>query len=280
MQRNRLLTKLDCIVNYFGDKKTGLHGEYKEWASTGSPHPEKAMQKVVMGLSKLEIQQMLREMNVKFEAEESYVSLKNRLQQENHSLWLKSVSARMSADGKKERTVVRKRKRIDPLKEAVDGGQSEASEPIEPASRPTERSSTVNGKTSRRQPRIEKPMAGKPWKDVANGTEPFNRKKKVFETVLRRAGNSCERCGSKPGVGNTDDSLAPYHIVPLEQGGEHSSKNVVALCPDCLKATVDDPDPKTIKALKRRTRAKLYDSVKVERRATRRSRRRSLRDRR
>ncbi|WP_054690946.1 hypothetical protein [Desulfosarcina cetonica] len=45
-----------------------------------------------MTLSKLEIQQMLREMNVKFDADETYDELKQRLQKENHSLWLKSVS--------------------------------------------------------------------------------------------------------------------------------------------------------------------------------------------
>jgi hypothetical protein len=43
-----------------------------------------------MTLSKLEIQQMLREMNVKFDADETLDALKQRLQKEHHSLWLKS----------------------------------------------------------------------------------------------------------------------------------------------------------------------------------------------
>lgn len=63
-----------------------------------------------MTLSKLELQQMLREMNVKFSADETYEELKHRLQQENHSLWLKSVSKNRTANGGRSRVVVRRRK--------------------------------------------------------------------------------------------------------------------------------------------------------------------------
>jgi 5-methylcytosine-specific restriction endonuclease McrA len=229
-----------------------------------------------MELSKLEIQQMLREMNVTFEAEESYVSLKKKLQKENHSLWLKSVSERESTDGRKKKAVVRKRKRIDPPDETVHARYIDAAQkPITTATRCEDRPSMIRDKTPRGPLGIEKPKAGKPWKEVANGTEPFNRKKNVFETVLRRSGNCCERCGMKPAGGNAAETLEPYHILPLDRGGEHSIKNVVALCPACLKATANDPDPKTVKALKRRTRAKLYHSIKVEKKGARRSRRRT-----
>ena len=64
-----------------------------------------------MTLSKLEVQQMLREMNVKFSADETLDALKQRLQKENHSLWLKSVSGSRTADGKSEKVRVRKRKK-------------------------------------------------------------------------------------------------------------------------------------------------------------------------
>jgi hypothetical protein len=236
-----------------------------------------------MGLSKLEIQQMLREMNVKFHAEESYESLKNRLQKENHSLWLKSVSGKRTTDGKSEKTLVRKRKRVDSQKETGSKGPSNGSEtklePVERSSHQTGLSSTDQSKEARVKPRVEKPMPGKPWKEVANGTQPFNRKKKVFETVLRRAGNSCEHCGLKPDAGKAPHDLKAYHLLPLDQGGEHSIKNVVALCPDCFETVANDPEPKMIKILKRKTRAKIYDSISVEKRATRRGRHRTRRNR-
>jgi len=94
-----------------------------------------------------------------------------------------------------------------------------------------------------------------------DGTEPFNRKKKVFDSVLKRAGHRCEPCDAAA----ADFGLAPYHLLPVEQGGEHSIKNVVALCPTCLAAVEADPDPKILKELKRKTRARLYDSLQVVR---------------
>ena len=64
-----------------------------------------------MALTKLELQQMLREMNVKFKADESYDELNRRLQQEHHNLWLKSVSNGRTASGGTGKKVIRKRKK-------------------------------------------------------------------------------------------------------------------------------------------------------------------------
>ena len=83
----------------------------------------------------------------------------------------------------------------------------------------------------------------------------------------------CECCGIKAGEGTGADGLEPYYILPLRQGGEHSIKNVVALCPACRVAMENEPDPKAIKDLKRQTRSKLYDSLQVVRKKTVRPRR-------
>ena len=218
-----------------------------------------------MTLSKLELQQMLREMNIRFSAEEPYESLKQRLQQEHHNLWLKSVLGDKNADGKTDSVVVRKRKK----KTSPQGQDSSLSNTVAAAVsskkadvRPTTGDRGKPQFTYRPLP-IEKPSPGGSWKAVADGTEPFNRKKRVFESVLRRARKCCEHCGTPSNNETENVELAPYHLQALTNGGEHSIKNVVALCPACLESMEKGPDPKIIKALKRKTRAKLYDSLQV-----------------
>jgi len=229
-----------------------------------------------MALSKLEIQQMLREMNVKFGAEETYEDLKQRLQKENQSLWRKAVSENRTEDSGFKKVIVRKRKK-EPVPQDPGCDETAESDNLGPKIKPASRSDAA--RPPRRQPApprhfIEKPAPGKPWKEAADGTEPFNRKKKVFETVLRRARMSCESCGKDCDAAAGQPNLQPFYIIPREEGGEHSIKNVVALCPDCLAALQDDPDPKTIKSLKRKTRVKIYDSLEVLRKKKVRVRRR------
>ena len=218
-----------------------------------------------MALSKLEMQQMLREMNVKFSADETYEQLKQRLQEENHNRWLKSVADSRPTAGKPERVVVRKRKKEPQAQDPAPDSTTPPPKPLKesrPASRPTAAKPTHADRSYYRHP-IEKPAPGKPWKEAANGTEPFNRKKKVFESVLRRSHACCESCGHPAEETSGRKNLAPFHILPLDQGGEHSIKNVVALCPACLAAVQNEPDPKMIKELKRKARAKLYDALEV-----------------
>ena len=225
-----------------------------------------------MTLSKLEIQKMLREMNIKFDADETHEALQQRLQQENHSRWLKAMSGSRSADGRSEKILVRKRKKEVPLQAPITDPPSESVKPgPTPPAAPAYPRQPEPAHGS--QP-IDKPAPGKPWKAAADGTEPFNRKKRVFESVLKRSRMCCECCGTKTGEGSGADPLEPYHILPLMQGGEHSIKNVVALCPACRASMEKDPDPKAIKDLKRKTRSKLYDSLQVVRKKALRSRRR------
>lgn len=229
-----------------------------------------------MALNKREIQQMLREMNVKFDADASYAELKACLQQENHNLWLKSVKGQFAPECSNPRGLIRKRRRkntLPPDPQAVSpiaSVQSEASiKPIGSERRESIRRSDLASPAQR----IDKPAPGKPWKAVAEGTEPFNRKTHVFASVLRRAKMRCELCG-KPGNQTSEtDGLKPYYIQPLSRGGEHSIKNVVALCTHCWDAMGKDPETKAIKALKRKTRSKLYDSLEVVRKNVQRHRR-------
>lgn len=68
-----------------------------------------------------------------------------------------------------------------------------------------------------------------------------------------------------PGDDGQAFELKPYHIQPLSDGGEHSIKNVVALCPSCLETIDADPSAKELKELKRKTRSRLYGSLQVVR---------------
>ncbi|WP_419655603.1 uncharacterized protein Dvar_46950 [Desulfosarcina variabilis str. Montpellier] len=230
-----------------------------------------------MALSKLELQQMLREMNVKFSADETYEELKHRLQQKNHSLWLKSVSGSQTAKGGKTRVVVRKRKETRP---PADENGAPATEQRVTKPRYPERLGDGDRKqkfANRPRP-VDKPAPGQHWKSAADGTEPFNRTKNVFNSVLRRAKHCCERCGQKSASGSQAFELQPYHIQPLSEGGEHSIKNVVALCPSCLEAMDQDPSAKELKELKRKTRSRLYDSLQVVRKKKNTRRRRPASD--
>ncbi|WP_372683019.1 HNH endonuclease, partial [Desulfosarcina sp.] len=157
---------------------------------------------------------------------------------------------------------------IDPPSESVTPGTSATPGPPAAAVYPRKPESAPRSQA------IDKPEPGKPWKAAADGTEPFNRKKNVFDSVLKRSRMCCECCGTRTGEGTGSDRLEPYYILPLLQGGEHSIKNVVALCPACRSSMETDPDPKTIKELKRKTRSKLYASLQVVRKKKARSRRR------
>ncbi|MGD9878459.1 HNH endonuclease, partial [Desulfococcus sp.] len=194
----------------------------------------------------------------------TYDELKQRLQKENHSLWLKSVSGDRGTTSRDGKIRVRKRKRADASGILTDS-PCPASRKNETPEKPTPLHAHARKVGPAFRPQvIEKPVAGKPWKSVADGTEPFNRKKNVFDSVLRRCGMCCEHCGQAIAANaDPESALKPFYIQPLSEGGEHSIKNMVALCPACLEAVQKDPSPKTIKDLKRKTRSKLYDSLQV-----------------
>jgi 5-methylcytosine-specific restriction enzyme A len=220
-----------------------------------------------MALSKLEIQQMLREMNVKFDADESYEELKHRLQQEHHSLWLKSVSAKQAAGNGGKNVIVKKRRKKDSTESRADEDKVHFSKQVPTEKHPRRRlpDHGTRSEPVHRTRTIEKPEPGQPWKPAADGTQPFNRTKNVFNSVLKRAKGCCERCGKEAGQDPHRFELQPYYIQPLSEGGQHSTKNMVALCPACSAAIDADPSVKALKELKRKTRSRLYDTLQVVR---------------
>ena len=158
-----------------------------------------------MALSKLEMQQMLREMNVKFQADETTAQLKQRLQQAHHNLWLKSLSGgRPATGGAAGRRLIKKKRKQPPSLPDAHANVSAASDPPQPSPSPAQDRSGRADRPFRPRP-IDKPSPGQPWKAAGVGTEPFNRKKNVFTSVIKRAKGCCELCGCS----FADDTEAP-----------------------------------------------------------------------
>lgn len=54
------------------------------------------------------------------------------------------------------------------------------------------------------------------------------------EIVDERADGYCEFCRTEA------ESLAVHHVVPRSEGGPNVRRNLIALCPTCLKKAADD----------------------------------------
>ena len=64
----------------------------------------------------------------------------------------------------------------------------------------------------------------------------FQRNQYVVAEVLERANGVCEKCKKKaPFLKDIDGSpfLEVHHIIPLSEGGDDTTDNAIALCPNC-----------------------------------------------
>jgi 5-methylcytosine-specific restriction protein A len=66
-------------------------------------------------------------------------------------------------------------------------------------------------------------------------TEVFDGDQIVAEYAKRKAAGTCQLCNKPAPFKNRDGEpyLEVHHIIPLEEGGQDSIENVVALCPNC-----------------------------------------------
>ncbi len=223
-----------------------------------------------MELTKLEIQQMLREMHIKFPADESYESLRIRLQKENNQRWLRSISRNGNNAATTTRRIIRKRKPVLPQPQDADddGTGAEASKAVfdHPHERKYAESRSEQEFGQDLNP-DDRPAVF--VKDKKTGHDPekvFSRTKNVLESIMRRADNRCELCDIKRDSAMENGETANlelHYIIPLSEGGEHSIKNAVVLCPDCRETVNARKNPSDIKKLKRKAREKIYSSVEV-----------------
>ena len=87
---------------------------------------------------------------------------------------------------------------------------------------------------ARRQARLEKAVRRPTFTLVS--TMVFKRNPDVVAEVLERATGVCESCGENaPFQRRADGSpyLEVHHLVRLADGGEDSTENAIAICPNC-----------------------------------------------
>jgi hypothetical protein len=212
-----------------------------------------------MNLSKIELQEMLREMGLKFSPTASYEELRQMFQDENHRRWL----GQHRPDGPKR--VIRRRRtppKVAPeaappepvSPEKIEAGAAQNDPSARPAARP--------------KPRPRRELLSRRLMRTNGEAVVFDRQKNVFATVLRRSKRCCELCDltAPKDPAQSQDFLKPYYLVPLSEGGQEVIKNVVALCPDCHYKVTTQPNQADFKILKRKARQKVISSVVVVRR--------------
>ncbi|MDJ0782000.1 MAG: hypothetical protein QNJ22_08505 [Desulfosarcinaceae bacterium] len=209
-----------------------------------------------MNLSKMELQEMLREMGLKFSPDASYDELRQMFQSENHRRWL----GEHRPEGPKR--VIRRRRSASPTATASTPADTAEPAPIPADGLPL---GAAHGAAKPKfRPRREHPTRHHRRTDSAPAV--FDRQKNVFATVLRRAKRSCELCDSAAPEDQASEFLRPFYLVPLDEGGQEVIKNVVALCPECTARLAAQRTTADLKTLKRKARQKVISSVVVIRR--------------
>lgn len=223
-----------------------------------------------MHLTKLELQEMLREMGVKFSHTESYENLKKMFQEENHMRWM--GKGHFSGQQRKglEKRVIRKRATTGEPEMVMLSNRAIGDRGAS-ASQSAALSKNIRQMNLREKGRT-KTLFSKPEKPETEPSPPkttapiFDRSRDVFSTVLRRAQNCCELCGCRSHSDQDHcDFLKPFYIQPVDSGGEISIKNVVALCSECHDRLTTDSQPSDLKQLKRKARDKIIRAIQVER---------------
>lgn len=218
-----------------------------------------------MELSKLELQQILREMKIKISVNQSYDELKALLKQENHNRWLKSVS--QNADGRKTtvKRVIRRKKTAEKPDTKIRHAENDRINE-KPYSTHLSYDPQQEHEIKTPEQHSTRPLVFVKNKNTGeNSDKIFSRTKNVFESVKKRANNCCELCTRKDSDSRL--GLEPHYIVPPSSGGDHSIKNVVLLCHECLEKIKNRQNPSDIKKLKRKARARIYGSIEVVKKA-------------
>jgi len=76
--------------------------------------------------------------------------------------------------------------------------------------------------------------------------------KPVRDYVISRANGHCQLCGEQAPFNSPDGMpyLEVHHVIPFRDGGDDSSSNLVALCPNCNRKIEVSPIASDLKKLK------------------------------
>jgi 5-methylcytosine-specific restriction endonuclease McrA len=225
-----------------------------------------------MHLTKLELQEMLREMGVKFSHTESYENLKKLFQTENHIRWMGKIQSNGHRSKGGLKRVIRKKVTMDSEKMVVLSSSETPENNSKPALKSVSKygAPTTSQIKTRRKQRQVKSEATTIFRNASAKQElnvTSEQDKNIFSTVLRRSRHCCELCGhpSESKKDKEPECLKPFHIIPLALGGQTSIKNVVALCGACHRRMSTKAQPSDLKQLKRKARGRIIRSIKIQR---------------
>ena len=151
-----------------------------------------------MHLTKLELQEMLREMGVKFSHTESYENLKKLFQEENHMRWMGKVSSNGQHPKRNSKRVIRKRATNSSKEMVVLSKPTAARNSAMPASGSISKSNkhmTLKSKNRRKLQHPRSKISTSKIPHTVEQSEVAKRNKDIFATVLRRSQHCCELCG-------------------------------------------------------------------------------------
>lgn len=227
-----------------------------------------------VSLTKIELQQVLREMGVKFSHRETYTELMERYQKENHRRWLGLVEDPENPNRVKTvRKVMRKRGNTDTRTVPVSAPFSEAA-PKTVIARPSRKRPEKKSPTRKTAlpPRSLTNKAAEPEKKTSQSIETIatdsislpketilNRTHNVSLKVLQRANERCELC-DLPCTTHRFFQLTPESNTNLQD-----IKNMVALCSSCYEKMRLENKKSDLSKLKRVARGRIISPI-IERR--------------
>ena len=198
-------------------------------------------------LSIIQLQGMLREMGVKFSAKESLEDLVKLLKAENHKKWL---GVDEEGNVSKDKVVIKRRAKKKDLVITPDTDETIIIE----SSKTFSENREISSKRDFKKPDTKIEILSEHVKNVRNVANYNKASRNVQKLVMRRANGSCELC-----CGNGE--LAQHHILSLEDGGEDTVKNVVALCEKCVANK--EFSKSDIKVMKRNARSRISKDITV-----------------
>ncbi len=221
-----------------------------------------------MDHSTRELREMLRGMGVEFSYDDTYEELKELFHKENHRRWMGLKGPDGAKVPSSTRRVIRRRTSDIPKPLNVDNRPLRRSENKRLRASPTRASMPKAGRKSTfprpQRPIMERHLPGTLERDIPPVDKIAGPKRDVLKSVMRRAGNRCELCEDA----NASDQLEPFYLMPRDEGGAETVKNVAVLCPECFLKMKDSDRPHEYKLLMRKARSRSSSIIEYHRRPT------------
>lgn len=241
-------------------------------------------------LTKIELQDMLREMGVNFSHEESHETLMEMFKQENHRRWLGAVRNQgASSRASLGRNKIRRRRGTitqsitpPPLPSVKEKVLSIFKEELlaaskRPAEKPVEKKieekfdGMVESVSEKTKPQFAEPES---FESKSFERETFDQQPVMIDKdallnlekqLMKRAHKSCELCLIPFKIGEDSHPLDfnIFYITKRINGGRDTLKNTVALCGFCNSKVSKDPSKMVLTTLKKKARSRVLPPLVV-----------------